>query len=74
MSRLDQVAPTIDQVGGDSGELYSLQGGSKNCGPSTGIYGDYMGIYDAVREVLGSDLKVGDLDLKSILNASAGRN
>lgn len=57
MNPLGQVVPTMYTAGGDSGKLYSSQGGAENNGPSTGICTEYMGTYDVLMEVIDSDLE-----------------
>lgn len=59
---LDQVVPVMDPVGGASVELYSLQRRIGNCAPCIGMYGDYMGTHDVLKEVQGSDLENEDLE------------
>lgn len=52
----------MDKVGEQACELYNLQEGPDNCGPSEGICGKYMGTYYFLREVVGSDLRKEDFE------------
>lgn len=56
------MVPTTYFVGEDSSELFLLEVGAYNFGTSRGICGGYMGTYDVLRKVIGSDL--GDEDFE----------
>lgn len=62
MNWLDRVVPPMDPVEWASGELYSLQEWLGSLRPSTGIRGDCIGIYDALRAVQGYDLEDEDFE------------
>lgn len=62
MNWLEQVAPAMDPIGGAQGELHPFQGGLGNCGPSTGMFTDYMGTYNVLREVLSSAVEYRDFE------------
>lgn len=55
MNWFEQMVPAIDTFGGASGEQHSMQRKERNRWSPTGICRDYMGTYDVLKEVLGSD-------------------
>lgn len=70
MDQLDQVVPAMDPVGGASGELYPLERSVGTCGPYKGMYGDYMGTDDVLKEVPGFDLEDEDLEEQTYIVSS----